>query len=156
MSTKKVKQFSVYRDTREQNGWHFTMSNCISDVVDFKLKTGDYTVVGMENEFVIERKFSTGEIARNVVDPRFKDVLERLSVIPKSYIICEFSIEDILSYPLNSGIPVSLHKDIKLSPQFLMSCLTRIQVDYGIPIIYAGNRRCAERMAEEIMKRIIK
>jgi hypothetical protein len=55
---------------------------------------------------------------------------------------------------MNSGIPISKQKFIKIRPPFIISCLSKIQVDYGIPVIYAGNTYNAEIIAENIFKRL--
>ena len=46
-----------------------------------KLNTGDYSIEGMESIFTIERKMSVSEIANNITENRFKDVLDRLDKV---------------------------------------------------------------------------
>jgi ERCC4-type nuclease len=142
-------------DTREQNPWSFSKSKIVGDVVSKKLDTGDYSVLGMESVFCIERKASTSEIANNFTESRWKDVLTRLSKFQYKYIICEFSYDDVMNFPYNSGIPVRMYDKIKIQPAFLISCLAKIQVFYNIPVIYAGNSICAESIAESLIKKVV-
>ncbi len=155
MTKRKIKTFTALIDTREKTPWNFTFSQCITEVRIATLKTGDYTVEGFENEFAIERKRSTAEIAQNFLEPRFKNVLSRLESYKHKFIICEFSLENVLEYPRNAGIPKYLMAGIRLTPAFLLSCLSKIQVDFHIPVIFAGNSAYAEIIAENLMKRIV-
>ena len=71
----------VIRDTREQktgNGWWFPESSLCAGTVVQTLKSGDYTLEGFEETFVIERKSGTAEIAQNINEGRFVRELERL------------------------------------------------------------------------------
>lgn len=148
-------KFTIIKDSREQQPWTFSRAKCVEDIQSGKLDTGDYSVVGYESLIAIERKASTSEIANNVTESRFKDWLTRLSKFRYKYIICEFSLDDVLNFPANSGIPAKLFGKIKISPAFLISCLAKIEVDYGIPVIYAGSRQAAETIAEALIKRIV-
>ena len=67
--------FTIIIDTREQQPWVFEQYV----VANKKLDTGDYSIEGYENIFAIERKKSINEIANNIIEPRFKDVLTRLA-----------------------------------------------------------------------------
>ncbi len=145
----------IIADTREKKEycWRFSQSKFINNVIHRKLDTGDYSIPGLENEFCIERKKSVAEIAMNIVEARFKNVLTRLREFKHKFIICEFDFKNILEFPLNSGIPRHKQKYVKIKPPFIISCLSKIQVDYQIPVIYAGNTYNAEIIAENIFKR---
>ncbi len=147
---------NVIIDTREKNAWTFSQSKLIKTVESKKLDTGDYSIAGFEKEFAIERKASTSEIANNFTESRFPDVLGRLTTFDYKYFICEFDFADVLDFPMNSGIPKHLYESIKITPNFLISGLSKIQVDYNIPVIYAGNKNNAEVIAESLMKRVLK
>lgn len=146
--------FEVTRDTREQHGWGFTTSKVITGVTESKLDTGDYAICGLEKYLCIERKASTNEIAQNIVQKRFFKELERMQEYEHKYIICEFSYPDVLSYPINSGVPFYKQKYIKLSSEFLAKKLQEITINYNVNIVYATNKKCAEKYAEGLMKRI--
>jgi len=44
---------------------------------------------------------------------------------------------------------------IKISPAFIMAAMSKIQLKYGIQIIYAGNPRNAQIAAESIFKTVV-
>ena len=74
-------KYVVLKDTREKNGWNFNSSSKCLAVARWGLKTGDYTIRGLEKDLVIERKASTGELAMNLGKKRkaFEAEIERMS-----------------------------------------------------------------------------
>ena len=98
-------KFIVIRDTREKDGWYFKESDYCEGMVNQKLDTGDYSIQGLEDVLCIERKASVAEIANNIVDDRFTRELDRMSEFKYKFLILEFGVEDILSFPVGSDIP---------------------------------------------------
>ena len=96
--------FTIIVDTREQKPWQF---NEYATAVR-KLDTGDYSVEGLENILCIERKRSVSEIANNITESRFKDVLSRMSKYRFPFILLEFDLQDVLNFPVGSEIPKSV------------------------------------------------
>lgn len=143
--------FNVIIDTREQKPWNFTSSSINDTVVD-TVKTGDYTIQAHEHNFTIERKNSTGEIARNIFEKRFKDTLQRMSDMSHAYIIFEFSYEDVLNFPIGSGIPKRKWGKIRMTANFMNKTLAQYMINYNVPIIFAGDRENAQRIAQSLMK----
>ena len=64
--------FNIIIDTREQQAWEFPRHATANK----KLDTGDYSLAGMEEVLCIERKKSVSEIASNITEKRFEDVLD--------------------------------------------------------------------------------
>jgi len=145
-----INYYTIIIDTREQQPW--TFDNHIT--ANQKLDTGDYSIQGLEHLLAIERKKSVAEIANNISEKRFVDVLERLSKIPYKFILLEFSLDDVYNFPIGSDIPKKLWPKLKISPKYLLKYLTEIQLNYGIHVIYCGDKSNAEKMAESIMKRV--
>ncbi len=138
-------------DTREKTGkWEF----CDAETITTKLETGDYTVLGLEDFLCIERKRSTTEIATNLgVDiKRFTRELERMALIPLSYIICEFTIQSVLSFPEGSGLTTKQKSEVRINGKYMVKLLSSFKDKYNIDVIYAGNRDNAIAKAEELFK----
>jgi len=150
-----MKKYTVIRDTREHNdkGWLFAKSSRCEGTETVKLDTGDYSVVGMEESFCIERKGSVTEFARNVTENRFERELERLESFDYPFIILEFSMADILDYPKNSGIPYSKRKQLRFRGPFILKRLIEFQMKYKTKILICGSR--GKEVASSIFKRII-
>lgn len=127
----------VIVDTREQNPLIFPETEFI--LHHEALKTGDYSIRGFETAFTIERKASTSEIANNLFEDRFENELQRMINIPYKFLLCEFTLRDVLSFPINSGIPKWRWKKLRLNGNFIHKRLVELQVDYGIHIVYAGD-----------------
>ncbi len=137
-------------DTREKQGiWNFE-----EEVIVRKLRTGDYTIDGLEDFLCIERKKSVSEFSINTCEARFKDVLERMQQYRYRFIIFEFSMNDVLRFPIGSGIPKNRWDKLKLTSQFLMKRISEIQVNYEIDVIFAGDGSNAKYIAHNIMKRV--
>ena len=146
----KTDPFTIIVDTREQTPWEFGFHTTSKR----KLDTGDYSIEGLESLFTIERKKSVGEIANNITESRFKDVLNRMGKIPHSFMIMEFNIEDIYTFPVGSDIPKKMWDKLKISGNYIMKYLVEIQLNYNIHVLFCDNAESAERTAVSIMKRI--
>ena len=120
--------------------------------IDRGLPTGDYTLDGFETRFVIERKATTGEISQNIYEARFKRELERLQDFEHPFIIMEFTIDDILKFPLDSGIPAYLWKKIRTTPSLLLAKIMELQLTYRTKFVFAGGN--GKRVAACLLKRM--
>jgi len=49
MTYKVAPPFTVIKDTREQDGYFFSEFNTCAGMIDQKLDTGDYSILGMED-----------------------------------------------------------------------------------------------------------
>ena len=58
----KEPDFIIIKDIREQTPWEFHYEHTVAEEIG-TLKTGDYTVKGMEDKLVIERKGCIEELA---------------------------------------------------------------------------------------------
>jgi ERCC4-type nuclease len=142
--------FTIIVDTREQMPWEFGFHNTAKR----KLDTGDYSIEGFESLFTIERKKSVSEIANNITESRFKDVLERLGSIPHSFMIMEFSLDEIYQFPVGSDVPKKMWDKLRISGNYIMKYLIEAQLNYNIHILFCDDAENAERVAVSIMKRI--
>ena len=139
-------------DTREKTPWDFDEF----DTTIRKLDTGDYSISGFEDKICIERKSSLGEFYGNITQKRFWNEVERIAEFPHKFLIFEFSLENISVFPYGSGIPLRAQKKLKVSPNFIFSCVTRLQIDYDIHVIFAENRVQAKIIAGKILKKVYK
>lgn len=144
---------NVVRDSRERNPWTFGSFKSVASVVSKKLDTGDYSVQGLEEILIIERKGAITEFAKNVTEKRFWRSLDRMSGYSHAYLVLEFTELDILKYPKGSGLPPKLWNKVRVRGKFMMSCIKKIE-DAGIKIIFCNNRDEAEHSTVEIMERV--
>jgi len=142
--------FNIIIDTREQQAWEFPRHSTANK----KLDTGDYSLAGMEEVLCIERKKSVSEIASNITEKRFEDVLERMTTYKYSYMIFEFSLTDVLMYPQGSEIPRHKWKYIRISPNFILKKLSEYMINYNIKIIFGDSPKNAQKIAMALMRRV--
>jgi ERCC4-type nuclease len=143
--------FNIIVDTREQTPWDFC-SSAVNEVYYDKLDSGDYSIEGYEKRFTIERKSSVSELFSNVVQERFERELERLASYEAKFLVFEFSFDDILKFPVGSNIPKYKWKHLRIKPQFVVKQLAIYNIKYGVPTIFAGNRKNAICIGTSLMK----
>lgn len=153
--SKIITPYMAIRDVQEKSGvWSFAKSDICLGTTERALKTGDYTIEGLEDIFTIERKASTGEISGNITEKRFENELNRMDAMTHSFLICEFTLEDIFSFPFNSGIPSRFWPKLKVTSNYIVKRLVEIETDHKVKIIFAGKR--GPEYAEAIFKRMMK
>tara|TARA_B100000519_G_scaffold89212_1_gene77335 strand:+ start:2307 stop:2789 length:483 start_codon:yes stop_codon:yes gene_type:complete len=142
-------KYIVLRDTREKTGWDFKTHDKCRAVVDWGLKTGDYTVRGLEKHLVVERKASTGELAMNLGKKRsaFEAEIKRMDNFRWKYILCEFSIDDLMNFPENSGIPKKQLQYVRMNGKFMWKKLCEYQEQHGVQIVFCDNKINAQERA---------
>lgn len=146
------KKYKVIKDTREQLGWEFNPGPSCDGMTIATLKTGDYSLEGFENKFVIERKGDLSEFSNNITQQRFHDELLRLEEFELPFIVLEFTMEDIYKFPQSTQIPPSKYKYIKITPQFIVKALLDIEVKHKTKIILAG--KYGKEVASSLFKRV--
>lgn len=148
--TNKYPDVTILVDTREQTPWKFSNYTTAKQ----KLDTGDYTIAGFEEILAVERKKTVGEIANNITEKRFKDVLDRMSKYKYPFFLLEFDMTKVLNFPIGSELPERVWNKIKISPNFLVKCILDWQLKYGINVLFCDNTVNAIDIAEYIFKRV--
>jgi len=143
------KKFTIIVDTRDKKDHRWTFEDFNDEefvgIEIKKLDIGDYSVLGMEDVFAIERKKSISEIINNIATKdkhRFKRELANLKEYKYPYIICEFTIDELLHGSRFSQV----------SPYYILSVLLEIEVELGIPIHFAGKK--AEVLAYRLIRKV--
>ncbi len=113
------------------------------------LKTGDYTVVGMESLLCLERKSLPDLVACTVTcRRRFVGVCGRLARFKWKAILVEATLEDVKGGFGAFEIPSDVH------PNAVCGMLDAIEAKFGIPVIYSSAVRdlATERAASWLSK----
>ena len=142
----------IIQDTREQQGWEFFYPDII--VVREQMVSGDYTIRGRESDLIVERKATTGELANNIGKKWFQfcDEFQRVPADTRKVVICEFSQQDVDSFPINSGIPYRVRKYLKISSGLMKKRIAELESNYGVEFIFAGNKFNAQEIALGIFR----
>lgn len=154
MAAKEEKKYLVIRAGNEQKPWTFAPSkNCLGTDVR-PLPTADYTLLGYEKSFVIERKGSVGEFYKNVFEDRFTRELGRMEAFEHPFVILEFTVADLVNFPAYSGIPKSKWPQLRANGRMLLMRFWEIQLAFKSKIIFAG-RSHGQEIASSLFKRIV-
>ena len=147
-------EFIVIQDTREQTPWIFDYEQSIAQEVG-TLKTGDYTLKGLEDKLCIERKGCIEEFANNLGRDfaRFKRELHRMDDYQHSFILCEFPLKDLIEYPFHRPNK-NLQSKSKIGGRYLLKQIMEIQLEHNVKIIFCGSKFYAIKSALSLMKRI--
>jgi len=141
----------VIVDSREQQPFQFIPDhrNWIGGERRLALKTGDYSIEGMESLLSLERKSLADIVACTVTyRKRFLASCARLAKFRWKGILIEATFEDIKSGFEQFDIPSDVH------PNAVTGTLDAIEAKFGIPIIYTSTIRqlAAERAASWLSK----
>lgn len=150
-------KFTVLIDSAEQTPRKFIKTDYCNGSTTANLIWGDYSIEGLEDRFTIERKASAAEWHTNICSKdfdRFKKELEALCNYDNPFIVLEFSWNDILKFPWNTKLPMSVKRKIGNRSGYLLRRTLEIMTEYPIPIIVAGSEENARTIMISLFKRI--
>ena len=125
-------------DTREKKPLNITCGRVYANIIRDKLDTGDYSIDGLQEYLCIERKGCVTEVARNLFEDRFIRELDRMNH-KYSFVIFEFTCEELLRYPYGCGLSSRTIKTIRMNGKLLTSRLIELQLKYPhIHFVFAG------------------
>lgn len=141
----------VLVDTREQQPFLLAVKhpNWIGGEKHVALKTGDYSVEGMDTLLALERKSLADIVACTVVNrQRFLTCCQRLAKFRWKAILIEESYEDLKRDCQEFGVESDVH------PNAVIGTLDAIEAKFGIPIITTSRNRdlATERAASWLSK----
>ncbi len=133
-------------DTREQRPWSFPATQ-----VEVRgLKTGDYALLGDEENFAIERK-SAEDFAGTISSGwhRFCKELQRMERFAAKVIVVETDFETFCFRTCNGRIIPPDHEHCRVSPQFVMKRIAQLTLR-NVSVIFAGNAELGSAIALRI------
>ena len=135
-----IAQIPVLIDTREQRPWEFDCETFTTERA--ALRTGDYTIAGLEDRVVIERK-SLGDFVQTVIQDwiRFRKELYRLAGFDYAAIVVEADIADVFNHAYESDA----------QPASVIGRVNAIYFDHGIPVFFWGPRPVCTAMVERFL-----
>tara|TARA_B100001113_G_scaffold320236_1_gene289361 strand:- start:3835 stop:4347 length:513 start_codon:yes stop_codon:yes gene_type:complete len=153
---KQIPNYKIIKDTREQDGWVFSEYDKCDGMEIGTLHTGDYTMEGFDDVVCIERKACASEIAMNLGKKKnaFNAEMQRMKDYPFSFLICEFSMDDVLKYPTGSRVPQKLRSQVRITGKYLLKCLIEFQIWYDTKILFCGDKKNAFLVCNSIFKRL--
>jgi len=141
-------------DTREKTPWDFESDDAFSGVLYTKLDGGDYSIQGMENILVVERKATVDELFVNFTKDRerIRAEFERLKDHKFRIIVIEETCDDVMNpykyYVNKKGIN---KRSPKMPVAVVASGLTNLMLEHNAMVIFGGSR--AQAMVRGILLR---
>lgn len=131
----------VVVDTRER---HHAYGFDGFEVVRRKLDAGDYSVAGFERSVSVERK-TMDDLVKTVIQDRsrFQRELVKLKTYAAACVVVEGSLADLMAGRY-TGSP---------SPGSVLGAILSIQLDFGVPVVFAGDRQHARLYTERFLER---
>lgn len=131
-------------DTREQLPFEFSPAVA---VVRATLATGDYSLVGMEDQVAFERK-SLDDLVNSVIHDRkrFAAELARLAPMKHRAVVVEAAVADVVNRRYRS----------EAHPNAVLAAANAIFLHYGVPVLFWSDRPHARLLLEDLLTRIWK
>ena len=127
----RVPKPTVVIDSAEHMGYTFErFANWFSGTVRKRLAVGDYTLLGMEEEVIVERK-TVPDLVKSMIQERndFIKKCERLSAFKKSCLVVEGSLSDVKTP----------YEDSQSHPNAVLGSLLAAQERWNIPVYFLDN-----------------
>jgi ERCC4-type nuclease len=128
-------------DTREQRAYAFP------NAVVRSLRSGDYSIEGLEDRVAIERKTKSdafNSLGRN--RGRFEREVQRLAELRYAAIVIEASLADFLRAPAFS----------QMSARAAARSLLAWSVRYRLPVFWAGDRRHGRAVTMRLLEAFVR
>lgn len=146
MVAKKYKPYKIVKDTREKkgHGWFFRATADCDGMEVRKLDTGDYSIEGLEDMIMIERK-SIPDLWNSLMQgrERFYREMDRALKIPARYLIIEGTLADVIK-----GMP---KRYSKVRGETIIANLISLEQKYGIHVIYTDKDRSVAQVHVRIL-----
>jgi len=135
----KEKEFTIVIDSREQTPYEFKDKPSIVK----GLKTGDYSILGYEDRFAIERK-SYQDFVGSIGSgrERFEREIQRGAEMERFAVVLEFDLKNVWSKYISSKryIKTKDGKSPKTHPNSIINTALMWTLKYNIPIFFCSTR----------------
>lgn len=125
-------------DSREQAPYSF---DGVAPVVVAALPAGDYSILGCERSFAVERK-SLEDLFGTVIGdrPRFERELVRLASYDRAFLLVEGTLRDVLDFrsPHWRGLTPA---QAAARPRAVVNSLNTWSIEHGVRVLYADRDR---------------
>jgi len=156
-------KYTVFRDNNEHDnhGWWFGPSDSCAGTIEKNLYTADYSLDGYYDDkyFVVERKGTVSEFVGNITHKEkwddFKNELVRLEEFTHPFVICEFPLACLKSFPVDSDIPKHIWPRLRVNPNFLMKRMQEIEMHFKTKFIFCDTQSFAWEYVCGLFKRVV-
>jgi ERCC4-type nuclease len=131
---------TIVIDSREQEPYSFDPR--LAATVRRALQAGDYSVGGLEDQVAVERK-SLDDFVSTVIHRRrrFREELRKLSHYRAACVVVEAELLDVLGNRYRG----------EARPAAVVGSTLSILLDYGVPVVFCGNRQAARHFTQAFL-----
>lgn len=143
--TIRVPKPTVVVDSAEHMGYRFErFSNWFAGTIHKRLPIGDYTLLGMEEEVIVERK-TVPDLVNSIIQDRkdFIEKCERLSKFRKKCLVVEGSLSDVKTP----------YEDSQAHPNAVFGSLLAAQERWNIPVYFLDDFLLAEEFVASMLSK---
>jgi len=128
---------TIVIDSREQEPYSFDPR--LTSAERRALQAGDYSVGGLEDQVAVERK-TLDDFVSTVIHRRwrFREELRKLSQYRASCVVVEAELLDVLGKRYRG----------EARPAAVLGSTLSILLDYGVPVVFCGNRQAARHFTQ--------
>jgi ERCC4-type nuclease len=128
---------TIVIDSREQEAYAFDPR--LTGAVRRALKAGDYSIAGLEDQVAVERK-TLDDFVSTVIHRRrrFREELRKLSQYRAACVVVEAELLDVLAKRYRG----------EARPAAVVGSTLSILLDYGVPVVFCGNRQAARHFTQ--------
>lgn len=138
MSKAETQSAVIVIDTREQQPYRF-----LCESVRSALKTGDYSLIGLETAIAIERKSLNDFIGCITASrERFENELSRADSLERFWVVIEASL---------TAIEQGLYRS-RVKPESVLGTLAAWSNRHKVSFVFADNRQTGQKMTERLLK----
>jgi len=127
-------------DSREKKPWDYSRDPAFAAQEVAALKSGDYSIKGLEDVITVERKRDANELIGNFTtdkDRLYREI-DRLKEYKFAAIVIEQSLTQILNH--ENYYIAKRFKNKKAPVAIVIQNLINIMVEHGIMVIFAGKK----------------
>jgi len=123
---------TIVIDTRE--GEPYSFDPRLAGAMRRALTAGDYSLAGLEDQVAVERK-TLDDFVSTVIHRRrrFREELRKLSRYRAACVVVEADLLDVLRHRYRG----------EARPEAVVGATLSILLDYGVPVVFCGNRQAA-------------
>jgi ERCC4-type nuclease len=131
---------TIVIDSREQEPYSFDPR--LAATVRRALQAGDYSIAGLEDQVAVERK-SLDDFVSTVIHRRrrFREELRKLSHYRAACVVVEAELLDLLGKRYRG----------EARPEAVVGSTLSILLDYGVPVMFCGNRQAARHFTQAFL-----
>ncbi len=138
MSKEEPQGAVIVIDTREQQPYRF-----LCESVRSALKTGDYSLIGLETIIAIERKSLNDFIGCITASrERFENELNRADSLERFWVVIESTL---------TSIEKGLYRS-KVNPESVLGTLAAWSNRHKVSFVFADSRQAGQKMTERLLK----